>query len=216
MMRVLNLPAIFALLFLAIQMPAVAADGIPKRDSHEFGKYIVAEYDVPEDIIAKYNHQAPPKAPTVGAPMISMLMNESVDWVSDPIEISDKHNPYRMVVTVTGSAINDGDAISLWTAGWMKDGTTRATPMAGLSTQGVKAGQSFMVTAAANPTTFKESQQLFATLGMAKTTNMTITAVHVQIWSGVASASFTQIFFSLQGLVVAMILFFLGWYFKRR
>lgn len=214
--RLFNLPAVFALLFLLVQAPVFAADGIPKRDSHEFGKTLVDEYDVPEDVIYKYNNRTPAKQPNAGSPLINMMLSESVDWTTDIIDIDDKKNPYRMVVTVAGTAIADGDAISMWTSGWMKDGTTKAQPLVGLSQHNVKAGERFVITAASNPSTFKDSQQLFATLGMVKTTNMTINAVHVQIWSGVASASFTQIFFSLQGLVVALILLGLGWYFKRR
>ena len=212
------LHVIFALLLLTLQSTAYGEEGIPRRDSHEYGKTLLTEFDVPDSVIAKYNNRQPPKAVNVGGPMINMLLSDSVDWTSDPISISNQINPYRIVVTVTGSAISDGDAVSMWTAGWFKasDGTTNSKPLTGLSKHGVKAGQTFMVTAAALPTTFKQDQELGASLGMVKTTNMTINAVHVQIWSGVASASFTQIFFSLQGLVVALILLGLGWFFKRR
>ncbi len=212
----MKLHFIFALLFLVVQAPVYAADGIPKRDSHDYGDKLVAEFDVPDDIVAKYaTHKA--SKPMPGEPIISMMAGQSVDWASDGIQLSAQHNPYRMVVTVTGSAINDGDAISMWTGGWMnREGVTVAKPMSGLSEHNAKAGKVFMVTAETLPSTFQKDQELAATLGMVKATNMNITAVHVQIWSGVPGTSFSRFFFSPVGMGLLIVLVFLGLYIKNR
>ena len=187
---------------------------------HAYGKKIVAEYDLPPEQIAKFA-AFEPSGPVKGESAISSaLLAKTEDWSGPPLSATTSGNPYTIVVTLSGTAKADGPAATLWNAGWAihsDDGNqTRLTVLPGLAKTEAKAGETFTVTAAAAPTSFKEDRNVAASLGLVNARNIEIRSVHVQVWSGMAPTSFLEMLGPARWLLVGMVMLVLWWsWFKR-
>lgn len=205
-------------LFSAGSAPAIyAAEGAPPADSKEFGQTLVAEYDIPADVVEKFNAFIPPAPKKGEAPLFNALLADTADWIGPFFPVNSTKNPYRVVVTLSGYVKAKGDAVTMWQGGWrLDDGVTRRTVIAGLTKLDVNAGERVVLTAASAPNSFAKDMQVAASLGLIKAQNLDIKSVHVQVWSGVASASPVQAFMSMNWLVTALVFGFLTWLWRRR
>jgi len=126
-------------------------------------------------------------------------------------------NPYTIVVTLTGTAKADGDALTMWQAGWRLDGSERRfTALSGLSKLGAKAGERFTATAAATPSRFKDDRNVAVALGLVSARNVDINSVDVELWSGISNPSWLETLGAFSYLLVALILAGLYWFWRRR
>lgn len=196
---------------------ASATDGPPARDSKEYGQTLVTEYDVSAEIIEKFN-SFQPSSPNKGeSALMNTLLANTQDWFGPFFHVNASQNPYRVVVTLSGYAKADGDAVTMWQGGWrLDDGMTRRTVIAGLTKSDVRAGEKLVLTAASSPNSFAKDMEVSPSLGLIKAQNMDIKSVHVQVWSGVASVSPVQAILSMPWFIVAVVFGFLTWRWRRR
>jgi hypothetical protein len=194
-----------------------AADIGAQQKNGKYGKVLVAEYRIPSDTVSKYAMHKPSK-PRPGENKIeSVLLADAEEWSGPFIDVKSASNPYTMVVTLTGTAQADGDALTMWQAGWrLDDREKRLTALSGLSKLGAKAGERFSVTAAATPTSFKEDRNVAVALGLVSARNVDINTVDVELWSGISNPSWLETLGAFSYLLVALILAGLFWFWRRR
>jgi hypothetical protein len=189
-----------------------------KSKKGKYGKVLVAEYRLPAETIAKIA-TFKPSAPGPGENKIeAVLLANTEEWYGPPIDVKYASNPYTLVVTLTGTARADGDALTMWQAGWRLDGSERRyTVLPGLSKLGAKAGERFTATAAATPSRFKDDRSNIAVaLAFVRSSNVDVQSVEMQLWSGIASASWLETLGAFSYLLVAVILVALVWFWRRR
>lgn len=184
--------------------------------SQNYGKHLLAEFDIDAETIHKFrNHQASEKDPHESA-LVNSLLADTADWKGTGVQVDSQKNPHTIVVTLSAIAAIDGDAVSMWHAGWEnRDGFTTSQPLPGLMKSSVKAGERFSVTAASPPISFKRDAELLPVLGLVSHSNMHIKSIHVQIWSGIANASPMDVFFAMRWALVGLVMLALWWLFKR-
>jgi hypothetical protein len=185
-----------------------------------YGRKIVAEYDLPPEQIAKFA-AFEPSAPVKGeSTLTSTLMAKTEDWVGPQIDGVTSGNPYTIVVTITGTAKADGPAATLWNAGWniySENGDQmRMQVLPGLAKTEAKAGETFNVTAAAAPSSFKEDRKAGAALSLVNVRNMELKSVHVQVWSGMAPISFLEVLGPARWVLVGVVMLVLWWFWFKR
>jgi hypothetical protein len=209
---------VLALLFFLITPCLYAADrtGPPTKDSKEFGQTMVAEFTIDSATMEKFQKHIPDKPEKGELAIVAAISGASVDWYGDPPDFSAPQNPYHIVVTISGEARIDGDATSMWTAGWRdEEGKTISKPMAGLSKSDMKAGQSFVLTVASPPTSFQPNAIFSPSVSFLRSGNMTLRSVNVQIWSGIADPSALETFSGMRWLLLGLVMFGVWWLFKR-
>ena len=194
-----------------------AADIGAQQKKGKYGKVLVAEFRIPSDTVAKYATHKPSK-PRPGENKIdSVILADTEEWSGPFIDVKNAANPYTMVVTLTGTAKADGDALTMWHAGWrLDDREKHLTAFSGLSKLGAKAGERFTVTAAAKPTSFKEDRNVAVSLDLVSARNVDINTVDVELWSGVSNPSWLETLGAFSYLLVALILTGLVWFWRRR
>jgi hypothetical protein len=193
-----------------------AGDGRkPLPSSREFGTRLVAQFDVPDEALDRFRKHVATAASKKLSPLENTLLATTADWISEPVSIDSTKNPYTVVVTLTGTAQAAGDITTMWLAGWSQEGTARQTPMTGLMRNDAKAGERVTLTSSGGVTSFTADQKLSAAIGLIKSANVNIEAVHVQVWSGVPKASAREI---IQGYYPLWLggAMFLGWWFFLR
>jgi hypothetical protein len=148
------------------------------------------------------------------------LLANSADWSGPVLSAPISGNPYTIVVTLSGSAIADGPATTLWKAGWEIGGENgseaRLFVLPGLGKTQARAGEAFSVTAAVTPTSFKEDRDVAVSLGLVNARNIEITGVRVQVWSGMAPTSFLDLLGPARWLLVGVVMLVLWWFWFRR
>ncbi|AXQ31410.1 hypothetical protein D0B54_23185 [Solimonas sp. K1W22B-7] len=208
---------LFAGLFLFI--PASFADkgGPPPASSKTYGKTLVAEFDLPDDVVERFNGIKPPVSRPDLSPLENMAFADGEKWLGEDVQVESDTNPHTLVVTLKGMARQDGDMASMWMAGWVKEGGMETQkPVSGLSQKGVKAGEGILVTATGGGFSFKESQKAAPVLTLIRADNIRIESVHVQVWSGMPNTSLLETFLSLRMLWIAMAVAFLLWFLRRK
>lgn len=185
-----------------------------------YGKTIIAEYDLPPEQIAKFA-AFEPSAPTPHeSTLTNTLLAKSEDWSGPSLNAVTSGNPYTIVVTIQGTAKADGPAATLWNAGWAinseNGNQTRLNVLPGLSKTEAKAGESFSVTAAATPTSFKEDRNVGVALSLVNIRNLELKSVHVQVWSGMAPISFLEMLGPARWLLVGVVMVVLWWFWIKR
>lgn len=216
----MNKPVFVGLFFLIFQTSvyAVSHENISSSDRGKYGQTLVAEFDIPLDQVRKFNQlviaSSDNKEPNLEK--FKSTVASSEDWLADVVHIDSRKNPYRMVLTLSGTAVSSADVQSAWAVGWRQtDGLSHLIPMAGLIKRDVQAGEEFVLTEASASTSFKENQVVFPTISFLKAQNLVIKSVHVQVWSGAANASWMDVFLSMRWFLVALLVIGLGWSFKR-
>ena len=188
-------------------------------DERAYGKKIVGEYDLPPEQIAKFAAFEPSAPEKHDSTLTNTLLAKTEDWSGPPLDAPTSGNPYTIVVTLSGTAKADGPAATLWNAGWeirSENGNqTRLTILPGLAKTEAKAGETFSVTAAVTPTSFKEDRNVAASLGLVNARNIEIRSVHVQVWSGMAPTSFLEVLGPARWLLVGVVMLVLWFWFRR-
>jgi hypothetical protein len=194
----------------------VPAHSGAQQTKGKYGKTLVAEYRIPYEKVAKYATFKPSAAPKGENKITTVLLADTEEWSGPFIDVKYASNPYTIVVTLTGTAKTDGDALTMWQAGWRLDASERRfTALPGLSKLGAKAGERFTVTAASTPSRFKDDRQVAVALGLVNARNLDINSVDVELWSGIASASWFETLGAFSYLLVALVLASLFWFWRR-
>lgn len=218
-MRGSVLRVLLFLVALAHGAPGMAAAGDHNR---RFGKTLLVEHKLPDAAVRKFN-TFKPSAPTPGeSKLIDTMLADTEDWAGPEIDGRTTGNPYTIAILLKARARADGDATSLWQAGWRIESKfggdeMRMMPLAGLAKTGAKAGESLELAAAAIPTSFKEDRKAAPAIGLVNTRNLEITEVRVQVWSGQAETTFAETVLSFRWALVGLVLIALWWFgFRRR
>ena len=205
----------FAALLAAIALAGASTDS-PAKES-KYGKTLIKEYEVPQEVVMKYADFVPSKPDKHESAIVNAMLADTVDWVGGPLNVEQARNPYTVVVTVTGKAKSAGDATSLWQVGWkLEGGESLMNPLGGLSKSDVKAGERVELSVAARPTSFKEDRAVGVVLGMVNARNFDIDRVHVAIWSGIPGATGLQLFGAYYWVILGAVMIALWWFWMRR
>jgi hypothetical protein len=170
-----------------------------------YGKRLVQSSDVPAEALARFaQHDAKLKAKGEKPGFMSF----GVDWLAPEMPAPSEGNPYRLVVRVAGTALSDGDAASLWTAGWSEGGQMRVLPVTGTLKSGAKAGERVELVGASGPVSFKEDHTRVPALSFQGAQNLRIDEVRFEVWGGVGKATFVERLWAWSPLLVGVV--FLG------
>jgi len=170
-----------------------------------YGKRLVQSSDVPTEVLARFaEHDAKLKSKGEKPGFMSF----GVDWMAPEMPAPSEGNPYRLVVRVEGTALSDGDAGSLWTAGWAENGQTRVFPVSGALKSGAKAGERIELVGASGPVSFKEDRSRVPALSFQGTQNLRIDQVKFEVWGGIGKSSFVERLWAFSPLLVGVV--FLG------
>jgi len=193
----------------ALASPAQSAGPSPA------GKTLLAEHDLPPDLIAKMAGLRP-SAPTPGESVLTNAqLADAIEWVGPEIDTLPARNPYLLAVTVRGKVRADGDVATLWKTGWNVGDGMRGNVLPGLSRAQLKAGQAFEARAVGQPLSFKVPRKVAPMVGLVSANNLDITAVHVEVWSGLTPPGWRDLLFSLQGALVGVVMIVLLWWWRR-
>jgi hypothetical protein len=199
----------------AVVLACASADS-PAKES-KYGKTLVAQYEVPQEVVMKYADFVPSKPDKHESAIVNAMLADTVDWVGRPLNVESSKNPYTVVVTVIGKAKSAGDATSLWQVGWkLEGGESLMNPLGGLSKSDVKAGERVELTVAARPTSFKEDRSVGVVLGLVNARNFDIDRVNVAIWSGIPGATGLQLFGAYYWVILGAVMIALWWFWMRR
>ncbi len=182
----------------------------------EYGQIMIAEYEMPPEQIARFAEFRPSAADSGESALVNALLADTEDWVGPEQTLDASTNPYSLVVTLTGTALADGDIRSLWQSGWrMEDGMTRLNAFPGLSKDRVKAGQTVTLIRQSPPTTFTSNPTVSPVLALVNMSNFRLETMTVQLWAGVGEATATETSLAFYGLWVGLGLLVLGWWWRR-
>lgn len=196
--------------------PVLSADTAPGKPG-EYGKTLVAEYTLPAEQIAQFAKFKASVPDPHESKVVASLLASTKDWSGNVLKPDIHKNPYTMVVTLVGTARANGDVATLWQSGWQgDDGVQRMVPLAGLSKNGVKAGERVTMIKAASPTSFSESKDYYPVLALVSADNFEFESVKVELWSGIGESTGVTRFFSATTLLVGLIFLVLVWWFRRR
>ncbi len=188
-------------------------------NARAFGKRIVAEYDLPEEQIAKFAAFQPSAPLKHESAIANALLAKTEEWSGPVFSAYSADNPYTIVVTLSAVAKEDGAAATLWDAGWAlqseNGNQTRLNVLGGLAKSDAKAGEAFTVTAAATPASFKEDRKVGVVLGLVNARNADIKGVHLQVWSGMAPISFLDLLGPARWILPGVVMAALWYWFKR-
>lgn len=196
---------------------AVFANGLALAAPPKAGKTLVAEHDLPADMIEKLaGARVKPPAPAPGeSVLVSAQIADAIEWVGPEIDTKPSNNPYLIAITVKGRVRADGDVATLWKTAWSLGDAQRSTVLPGLSRSALKAGQPFEARAVSQPLSFKDARRIAPVVGMVSASNLEIRSVHVELWSGLASPGWRELLFSLQGALVGVVMIALLWWWRR-
>jgi len=186
-----------------------------------YGQRLLAEYRVPAQTIADYARFKPSAPDAKESKLVNTLLAEALPWRGPALSASPGHNPYTVVLRVSGVAVADGDVSSLWRAGWefaVSDGGTQeqASPVGGIARLAAQAGETLLLEAAAAPVSFKTEREVTPYVGLVQLRNFVIRDVHVQVWQGVAPARWHEIALSTPALGVGLVMLALVVWWRRR
>jgi hypothetical protein len=194
-----------------------AASGQPRAH----GRELVAQYQLPADAVARYAALAIDIARADAASQRATRTDDTT-WVGPQQQVGVGHNPYTLVLTVSGVARAAGDIRSQWQAGW----EVRESPLAtrevlmsvGAQHAGVTAaGAPVTLTAISAPLTFRGQRQVAPLLNLVDANNLDISDVHLQVWSGSAPlVAWPALAAPRPALLGAGALCLLLWFFFRR
>jgi len=187
-----------------------------KEVTPKFGKQVVAEFELPQAMLDRFNNFKPSRPVPGESLLINSLMADTLDWTGKPVGVTSGEGPYTLVITLYATAKGPGDASSLWQAGWElanEQGHRGLVP--GLSHADAKAGEKLIITAATSPLRFKSDQMARPVLGLAKVRNMEINAIRVSVVSGVAASSWSEWYRVWASGLVVLFMLVLWWFWFR-
>lgn len=199
-----------ALAVLPLSAPAEAPQ------EKQFGKTLVIEHEIPQEIIAKYAAFKPSQPEKGESALVASMLADTVDWRGPEFKASASSNPYTLALKITGRAKGDGNVAMLWQAGWTdEEGVTRSGALPGPGKLDAKAGEQLTLAAAAGPITFTQDRTLYPSLGFVRSSNFEFESARLQVWSGVANPTAVESFLSFPAVLVGLAFFAVVWWFKR-
>ncbi|GAA5164692.1 hypothetical protein [Viridibacterium curvum] len=196
--------------------------GAPQAAQQKFGERLVKSISLDAETLRKIDDFKPSAPDRNESTLINAFLADSVDWSGDSIPVTTLDNPYAVVLRLIGRARSDGPAASLWMAGWEMQETSNGvspihkSPVSGLSETNGRAGQVFELVSSAGPVTFRESRFARPIVSFVRSDNMIVDGVTVEVWSGMAPTSATDIFMSTRLLWVGVVMLVLWWFWFRR
>ena len=171
-------------LFTVTTMPAMS------REPRAYGQRLVAQYRLPPHVIARYAALAAGTAIDAPTREHSRLADRS-PWVGPLQRAGVGHNPYTLVLSISGVTKSDGDVYAHWQAGWEVQESPLASrellmAMPRMSRTGVTAGQALTLTVNSARVSFRGERSVAPILGVVQTRNLDINDVELQVWSGAA------------------------------
>jgi hypothetical protein len=196
----------------------LAAAGCGRKDEGTaYGKTLVGEFKVPAQTLVKFEALKPSVRKPGESALEAALLADTEAWDGPSIEADSTANPYKIVMTISATAREDGDAVSMWQAGWnMGEGQTRMVLMPGLTRSNLKAGQTFTASAVSGPLSFKKDRTISPRLELVRADNMEINSVEVAVWSGLGGSTWLEKFGAFGYALIAVVMFVLWWFWFRR
>jgi hypothetical protein len=204
-----------ALLCLCMLFPAAGCGA--RDEGFKHGKTLVGEFKVPPAILVKFDEFKPSERKPGESALEANLLASTEVWNGPMIEADSTANPYKIVMTVSATAKADGDAVSMWQAGWnVGEGEARMSLMSGLTRSNLKAGQTFTATGVSGPVSFKKDREVGVRLELVRAENMEINSVDVAVWSGIGGSTFLERFGAFTYVLIALVMFVLWWFWFRK
>jgi hypothetical protein len=171
-------------LFTAATAPALG------REPRAYGERLVAQYRLPAEAIERYAALA---AGTAGqpSPHNGSLFADAAPWIGPQQRVGVGHNPYILVLTISGVTRSAGAVYAQWQAGWEihESPTTRREvlmAMPGIARAGLAAGEALSLSVSGARVSFRGERSVAPMLGLVQARNLAIDSVELQVWSGVA------------------------------
>lgn len=202
-------------LFAAADAGAGSSNALTTKPG-KYGKVLVADVVLPQSQIDQMAAFLDTLAATRKGVPNSVVDGDTVDWLGEPVATTPAASPYTLVVQVTGQAKAAGNVITTWKSGWrMENNMTRQTLLQGLSAFDVKTGEQVTLTAAASPVRLDRDKTLVPMLSLVDAQNVTLSSVHVQLWSGLARSSWLDYFFAARFLLLGVVMLAVVLIFRR-
>jgi len=179
-----------------------------------YGKTLLQTNAVPAEALARFAQLDATMRAKGQKP--GLMNGGSEDWTAVALNAPSAGNPYRVVVRVSGTALADGDARSVWMAGWRDDGATRLVPITGTSKTAAKANDRLEFVGASAPVSFKEDRNRLPAISFLGTENLRIDQVQVEVWGGVGKSSFVERVWAWSPLLLGVVFFAAAWWLRRR
>jgi hypothetical protein len=210
----------FGWLLAAAAMLAAMAMPAASRQPRAYGKYLVAQYQLPATTIARYAALAAGTADNELDSGSSMFADRS-PWIGPAQRAGVGHNPYTLVLTVSGVAKAAGDVYAQWQAGWEvheSPAASREIVMAvpGAVREGAVTGERVNLTVNSARVSFRGERRVAPMLGLVQTRNLDIDEVFLQVWSGNPPVASPAMLFSPNALMVALAIGLLFWWMLSR
>lgn len=179
--------------------PGATQSGQQAQES-VYGKTLIKSYKLPEEVIAGYNEALA----KLGQPGNDSLFALSKDWEGESFTTSADGNPYRMVIKVNGKALANGTVSTRWQPMWGNRGPLMGT----LTLKDAKAGQPVKLEGVSPPVNFNSPQPAVPMLQFMDASNIQISGMTVEIWSGLGKNTWFENMYAWSALLVPVI--FLG------
>lgn len=196
---------------------AAAPEGPPDKDNRRYGKTLVAEHRIDQATLERMRQHVPSAPDPKRSKAENLMTADTVNWVGPPVRLDPGQNPWGLVITLVATAQADGDASSTWLAGWTSesDNGGRVSPVSGLGKPNAKAGERFTVTVRPGSLMPKEAWTAMPYLGLVKSSNLRIEAVHAQVWTGLPGNTWRDYLFAFETALVGLVMLLLWWWFRR-
>ncbi len=186
----------YGLLLAAVGLFAAAATPAAEREARAHGERLVAQYRLPPDSIARYAALAAGQALDTVRNEQSMFADRS-PWIGPEQRAGVGHNPYTLVLTVSGVAKAAGDVHAQWQAGWrLRESVTASRELVlalpRIARAGLAAGQPVTLSAISTRVSFRGERNVAPMLGLMQMGNLDLDAVQVQVWSGAAPPAWAE------------------------
>jgi len=172
-----------AALWAAVATPAASAE------RRAYGQQLVGRYQLAPQAIARYAALAAGQGEPESTPRGQSMLADNAPWIGPLQRAGAGHNPYTIVLTVSGVARSAGDVLSHWQAAWEVSESPVASrevlaPVARTTHKALAAGEPLSLTTHSAPVSFRGERAVAPVLGLVQTRNLDITAVEVEVWSG--------------------------------
>jgi hypothetical protein len=172
-------------LLLAAALALFHAVPLADTSAQAYGRDLVARYELPPEQVALYRaHAGPGSARTQRTPHFDPLQ-----WVGPQQAVGSGRNPYKLTLTLHGTAPKAGDVRTHWQAGWEVQESQSVSrnllmPIAALSSGSVNAGTPLTLTVVGTPVSFRNERLAAPTLNLVDARNFELHSVSVAVWSG--------------------------------
>jgi hypothetical protein len=203
-----------AAMLAAMAMPAAS------RQPRTYGKYLVAQYQLPATTIERYAAMAAGIAGNEPARDSSMFADR-LPWVGPAQRAGAGNNPYTLVLTVSGVAKAAGEVYAQWQAGWEVHESAIASREIVMSVPrtvrtGAVTGERLNLTVNSARVSFRGERRVAPMLGLVQMRNLDIDDVYLQVWSGNAPLTSPEMPFSPKALMAGIATCLLFWWMLSR